>query len=125
MSTPLRILVWMIAGLIAIIFVMAYLGANLPASAHSWYSAACCTGTAVGGDCEPVPRDAVTETAEGWWVRFDSPTQGRVNELVPFKSPKIHDSQDGFDHVCLTAPNVNAVEITQRIRCFYRRIGDS
>jgi len=110
---------------IILLLVVAYFKASLPAAAHSFYSMACCKGTNVGGDCEPVPRDAVTETADGWWVRFDSPTQGRVNELVPFKSPKIHDSQDGFDHVCLSPANVNAVEITQRIRCFYRRIGDS
>ncbi len=110
---------------IILLLVVAYFKASLPANAHSFYSAACCTGTDVGGDCEPVPRDAVTETADGWWVRFDSPTQGYVNELVPFKSHKIHDSQDGFDHVCLSAANIQSVKVTQGILCFYRRIGDS
>ena len=111
----------------ACLLVMGYLYSTLPANAHSFYSQQCCRGTDHGGDCEPLPRDAVTETPDGWWVKFKSPTQGYVNEGVKRGDSKVHDSEDGFDHVCLQSnyqpPNPEA--ITQRIRCFYRRIGDS
>lgn len=87
----------------------------VPAAAHDFYSPACCHGTDHGGDCEPIPYDAVSEDAAGWQVDFTSPTQGDVHEFVPRDSPNVQDSQDGRFHVCLKRDSYPS-----RIRCFYR-----
>lgn len=87
-----------------------------PASAHDWYSNQCCHGTDRGGDCEPLPFDAVTERSNGWRVDFIG-KQGEVHEFVGRDDPRVLDSQDGRYHVCL-----RHVGIPERIRCFYKAV---
>ena len=53
MSTPAKIFAAVIAVLILIVLALAYFGASLPASAHSWYDYQCCSDR----DCEPIPPD--------------------------------------------------------------------
>lgn len=94
MSAPAKIFAIMIGGLILILLVMAYLGASLPAAAHSWYEPACCSNR----DCEPIAFDAVTESAEGWTVHYQSKLGFPVMAFTP--RGKERHSQDGRFHGC-------------------------
>ncbi len=94
MSTPLKILCWMIVGCILILLILAYLGAQLPAHAHSWYSPSCCSDR----DCEPITFDSVTESAEGWTVHYQSKQGFPVMAFTP--RGKERHSQDGRFHGC-------------------------
>jgi hypothetical protein len=87
------------------------------AHAHDFYSSQCCHGTDRGGDCEPLPFDAVTEKADGWRVDFIG-KQGEVHEFVGRDDSRVLDSQDGRYHVCLRS----AQYAPERIRCFYKAV---
>lgn len=82
------------------------------AQAHSWYPASCCSGTAVGGDCMPLPDGAVSQTAKGYRVDFTDPVWGAVHEDV--MSRDVQPSRDGQFHACLKPPGYPI-----RIRCFF------
>jgi len=97
MSAPLKFLAWMIAGLVIILLVMAYLGARLPAAAHSWYDASCCSNR----DCEPIPPEAINETAVGYEVNYFSKQGFPVHGFMPRE--KARHSQDGRFHGCATS----------------------
>jgi hypothetical protein len=73
----------------------AFGGQAAPAAAHGWYDIACCSDR----DCEPLPIDAVVETATGYEVTFYS---ARLRFLVQGYVPRerIKISQDGSFHVC-------------------------
>jgi hypothetical protein len=75
-----------------------------PAQAHDFYSATCCHGNSVGGDCGPVPDAEVKFTAGGWLF---IPT----GDVTPFA--KAQTSPDGRFHVCL--PKMQR----PHVRCFY------
>lgn len=63
-----------------------------PASAHDWYSPACCSGQ----DCAPIPSGTrVTASLNGYDVVFPS------GERVFFARDKVQPSQDGEIHACI------------------------
>jgi hypothetical protein len=63
-----------------------------PASAHDWYSPACCSGQ----DCAPIPSGTrVTASPNGYDVVFPS------GERVFFAREKVQPSQDGQIHACI------------------------
>ncbi len=81
---------------IILVLVVAYFKATLPAHAHSWYEPACCSGR----DCEPITFDSVQETADGWWVSYQS-KQGFPVVAFTKRGMERH-SQDGQFHGCAT-----------------------
>lgn len=97
---------------------IALAGLTTAAAGHmpELYSASCCHGTDKGGDCEPLPFEAVSETADGYRIDYTSPSMGEVHETVPYGSPNIYDSKNGFFHACLRAPGYPNAD---RIRCLY------
>lgn len=82
---------------IILILIAAYFNATLPASAHSFYDAACCSNR----DCEPISFDSVTESAEGWTVHYQSKQGFPVMAFTP--RGKERHSQDGRFHGCATS----------------------
>lgn len=79
---------------IILLLIAAYFNATLPASAHSWYDMQCCSSR----DCEPIPPDAVNETAAGYEVNYFSKQGFAVQGFVPRE--KARHSQDGRFHGC-------------------------
>lgn len=72
------------------LLILAVLAASVPADAHSWYPAICCSGSEEGGDCHPVPCDSLNETRNGIeWHGFR------------FKDDQVRPSQDKDCHVCV------------------------
>jgi hypothetical protein len=67
---------------------------------HSWYPQDCCNDQ----DCIELPLDAVTETATGWHVEYDSPKLGKISVDVPAKHHRVQPSQDGMFHGCFYHP---------------------
>jgi len=89
------------------VLLFAALALATPALAHSWYPAACCSGT----DCEPLPIENISESKDGWTINFCSNTRPGLciaNGFVKRGQEKI--SQDGGYHVCFNA---------SRIICFF------
>jgi hypothetical protein len=68
-----------------------------PAWAHSWYDTSCCSNR----DCEPIPPDAVNETATGYEVNYFSKQGFPVHGFMPRE--KARHSQDGRFHGCATS----------------------
>lgn len=72
------------------------------ASAHDWYSLACCDDR----DCEPVAAGVIQQTAEGYLVTVNSETHSLgstrgYTEIVPYGDRRIKPSQDENMHLCL------------------------
>jgi hypothetical protein len=111
MSVPFKFLLWMIGGCIAILLVMAYLGASLPAHAHDWYSGTkdpvsgygCCGGS----DCAIIdPRWVhaveggvrIVMTAEQA-ASINPSTTRPIDAFVP--EARIQRSPDYDSHACV------------------------
>lgn len=74
-----------------------------PSHAHSWYDPACCSGQ----DCAPAPVGSVVATRNGWAVHIEPgehPMLGDMSfdDVVPYGSDGIHESQDDQFHVCIS-----------------------
>lgn len=81
--------------------------------AHDFYSPSCCHGTEVGGDCFPIPIDAVEELgAKGWHVKYVSEKFGAIDAIAEFSRKR--DSEDGRFHIC-----VMYMGEEKAIRCIY------
>lgn len=84
------------------VFLIAFLGLCLawcvPARAHSFYSALCCSDR----DCHPVADTDVEATAGGWFVK---PT----GETIPYSDPKVKPSPDGRFHLCVPETLVRCI----------------
>jgi hypothetical protein len=97
-----------IATSFAIASAAAFWLAPAPASAHSWYPKACCSGH----DCESIPMSAVSQTPQGYHVIYTSPRFGRIDEYIPMSS--VQGSRDGEFHGCWRPKT-----LTPRNICFF------
>lgn len=97
----------------------------LAAGAHEapsgWpYPPSCCHGTAVGGDCQMIPREAVRIGPAGYEVTLtpiDHPmVERRIHFTVPYGSER--PAPDGEYHVCIK-------QIEPWWRCFFAGQGST
>lgn len=75
--------------------------------AHSWYSAACCSGL----DCKPVAADDVRHNTDGGYTYI--PTGDT------FTKDMERPSQDGNFHVCVSEFGGENGEVWRTPRCIY------
>jgi hypothetical protein len=93
----------------------------MPAQAHEWYSAQCCSGT----DCAPVRVRNVEITPNGYFVTLEPGDHPlvirRTTAFLPFNSPRIQQSQDYDYHVCASATRQASEPGTsgQHLFCLY------
>lgn len=80
---------------------------SAPIHDHSFYSALCCNGS----DCEPIPESAVTETASGFVVEYQSVNGAHVKGFIKRGLEK--PSPDGRNHAC---------KMPNGVRCLYRAL---
>lgn len=71
------------------------LGHSSPNMPH-WYEGGCCNLQ----DCEPVERGAITQTAEGYRVRYLTSRGFVADGVIPYGSSSIHPSRDEREHAC-------------------------
>jgi hypothetical protein len=118
MNAPQKFLAWMVAGAIIILLIMAYLGANLPAHAHDWYTSkkdprsqiSCCGGH----DCSAIPASWVEEVEGGVRIRMTLEQAQQVNPttIAPVDAfvpeDRIQQSPDLEWHACVYNSNRTA-----------------
>ncbi len=64
---------------------------------NHWYPPSCCSQR----DCEPTPIDAIEEVSDGWFVRYQSPRLGLIDEKVPRSNARVKvNEHDGQYHGC-------------------------
>lgn len=86
-----------------------------PASAHDWYSLACCHEQ----DCAPIPLGAVSHRGSDVIVTLEAGDHPMINsgsfsQKLSGDDPKIKQSQDGDYHACIL-PTDGGVYL----RCLY------
>lgn len=81
-------------------------GLGHPDGATHWYDQGCCSMS----DCEPVEPGAITQTPEGYRVRYLTSRGFVADGIVPYGSSAIRPSRDQYEHACAT---------TQRVLCIY------
>ena len=81
-------------------------GLGHPTGATHWYDAGCCSRE----DCEAVEPGAITQTPEGYRVRYLTSRGFVADGIIPYGSSAIRPSRDQYEHACAT---------TQRVLCIY------
>lgn len=77
-------------------------GLGHPPGGTHWYDLGCCSME----DCEPVEPGAITQTEEGYRVRYLTSRGFIADGVIPYNSSSIRQSQDGREHACASPARV-------------------
>lgn len=77
-------------------------GLGHPDGPIHWYETGCCSMA----DCEPVEPGAITQTPEGYRVRYLTSRGFIADGIVPYGSSAIRPSRDAQEHACSTPARI-------------------